>query len=122
MSDPAINGLTSLALHQATAPATGNKTIALKTARNLEKIDTAARDFEAMFMTEMMKPMFEELEPDPMFGGGKGEEIFQGFLLQEYGKLMAETGGIGLAGHIKAEMIRLQEQANGQTNGQETGQ
>lgn len=80
---------------------------------DMAKIDAAAQEFEAMFVTEMLKPMFEELEPDPFFGGGKGEEIFQGMMLQEYGKIVAERGGIGIAGHVKAEMIRLQEEKAG---------
>lgn len=73
------------------------------------KITAAAKDFEAMFITEMLKPMFEDIKPDPMFGGGKGEEIFQGFMLEEYGKLMAETGQLGIADALKAEMIKMQE-------------
>ena len=49
--------------------------------KELQRLDEVSKDFEAVFVTEMMKPMFSELKPDPMFGGGKGEEIFQGFML-----------------------------------------
>ncbi len=89
-----------------------NKAVAgLKNAANsksLASIDAAAKDFEAVFLSEMMKPMFEGLEPDAQFGGGKGEEVFQGFMIQEYGKLMAQTGQIGIATQVKEEMIRMQ--------------
>lgn len=77
--------------------------------KNNAKIEAAAKDFEAMFITEMLKPMFEDIKPDPFFGGGKGEEIFQGFMLEEYGKLMAETGQLGISSMIKAQMIQMQE-------------
>ena len=77
--------------------------------KNDAKLTQAAQDFEAMFITEMMKPMFEDIKPDAMFGGGKGEEIFQGFMLEEYGKMMAQTGQIGIADAVKAEMMRMQE-------------
>jgi Rod binding domain-containing protein len=81
----------------------------------MKHIDQAAQDFEAMFLTEMMRPMFDEVnKPDPMFGGGKGEEVFNNLMLDEYGKKMAASGGIGLASHVKAEMIRLQEAKHGQ--------
>ena len=60
----------------------------------------------------MMKPMFEGIKPDPVFGGGKGEEVFNGFMLQEYGKNFAENNSIGIAEAVKAEMIRIQEEAN----------
>ena len=65
---------------------------------DMAKIEESARDFEAMFVTEMMKPMFEEIETGGMFGGGKTEEIFRGFMLDEYGKKIAQTGQLGIAG------------------------
>ncbi len=91
------------------AKAVGKLNEAAKT-KDLKNIDQAAQDFEAVFISEMMKPMFEGVETDGPFGGGKGEEVFRGVMLQEYGKLMARTGSIGIAEPVKAEMIRLQEQ------------
>lgn len=78
----------------------------------MEKIDETAQDFEAVFISEMMKPMFEGLSTEAPFGGGKGEEVFRGMLLQEYGKLISQTGAIGLSDNIKAQMIQMQEEAN----------
>lgn len=106
-----IHGDTSLALMQAAQQDTVNAVNATKKVskdKDLEKFDEVAQDFEAMFMTEMLKPMFAELKPDPRFGGGKGEEIFSGMMLQEYGKLMAETGSLGIAQSVKEELIRMQ--------------
>ena len=80
-------------------------------ARTLKKIDEAAQEFEAVFLAEMMKPMFEGIEVNELFGGGKGEEIFNDFLIQEYGKNMAATGGIGIATSVREELIRQQEGA-----------
>ncbi len=117
-----LNPETSLALMQAAQGNTASKTYDVKHAikdKEDAKIDAAAKDFEAMFVTEMMKPMFAQLKPDPRFGGGKGEEIFQGMMLQEYGKMMAETGQLGIADSIKHEMIRMQEEASGTTETQE---
>lgn len=74
-------------------------------------IDTAARDFEAMFIAEMMKPMMETVQTDEQFGGGKGEDVFRGLLTQEYGKKMAAAGGIGLASSIGAALLQAQESA-----------
>lgn len=98
-------------------------------ARKEEQIDAIAQDFEAMFISEMMKPMFEGLEVDAQFGGGKGEEVFRGLLLEEYGKIMASTGTIGIADAVKRQMIEMQEIADGlpaptaeQTNTISTGE
>ncbi len=86
------------ALAARTAPAT------------LDKIDKASKDFEAVFATEMLKPMFQEVDKGGgPFGGGKGEQIFSGMLLTQYGKQIAERDGLGIAGQVKAELLKLQE-------------
>jgi len=107
---------TSVAVMQAAQSQANAKAFELKSAaadavnkKELEQLDGVAKDFEAMFIAEMMKPMFEGIKPDSTFGGGKTEEIFTGILLQEYGKLMAETGQLGIADSVKAELIRMQE-------------
>lgn len=79
-------------------------------ARKLEQINEKAVEFEALFIAEMMKPMFEGISTEAPFGGGKGEEIFRGMLLQEYGKSLANSGGIGIADAVKQELIRTQSQ------------
>ncbi len=109
-----LNPDTSLALMQASQSETLNAVNATKRVakdKDIERYETVSKDFEAMFITEMMKPMFAELKPDPRFGGGKGEEIFSGMMLQEYGKMMAETGQIGIADAVKQELIRMQSEA-----------
>lgn len=78
----------------------------------MEKIEEAAQEFEAVFISEMMKPMFEGIKTDGEFGGGKGEEIFRGFMVQEYGKMIAARGSLGIADNIKAAMIQMQSEAN----------
>lgn len=79
--------------------------------KNLEQIEAKARDFEAVYLAEMMKPLFESVDVDPLFGGGKSEEIFRGMMVQEYGKKIAETNSIGLADFVKGELIRIQQEA-----------
>lgn len=77
-------------------------------AKRESDIDIAARDFEALFVAEMLKPMIESVPIDDQFGGGKGEEIFRGMMTQEYGKILAAGGGIGLASHVKEALLRAQ--------------
>ncbi len=84
----------------------------VQNARALEKAGETAKEFEAVFISEMMKPMFEGIETDGMFGGGKGEEVFRGMMMQEYGKMIAQTQGVGLADQVKQQMILMQEQAD----------
>ena len=53
-----------------------------------------------------------DIKVDTTFGGGKGEEIFQGMMLQEYGKMMAETGQLGIADSVRQELIRMQSESD----------
>lgn len=68
-----------------------------------------AEDFEQVFLAQMLKPMFESVKHDGMFGGGHAEGVYRDFLTNEYARLMNKNGGIGLADNIEAEMIRIQE-------------
>jgi Rod binding domain-containing protein len=84
-------------------------------AKKAEKFEHAAQDFEAVFIAEMMKPMFEGISTEAPFGGGKGEEVFRDLLLQEYGKIIAKTGSVGIADSVKQAMIEMQEAADNAT-------
>lgn len=68
-----------------------------------------AEDFEAFFLTQMFEHMFAGVEPDAMFGGGEGEQVYRSMLFQEYGKAVARQGGIGLADMVQKEILKLQE-------------
>jgi len=79
---------------------------------DLKRIDETAQEFEAMFMSEMMKPMFEGIKTEAPFGGGKGEEIFRSFLRDEYGKMLAiGNGGLGIAALVKEQLIEMQSKS-----------
>lgn len=85
----------------------------LNAARNVKNkggLESAAQEFEAMFMGQLLQPMFSEIETDSMFGGGHGEAMMRGFLIQEYWNVMAKAGLGNLSDSIKGELIRLQNQ------------
>jgi Rod binding domain-containing protein len=70
----------------------------------------AAEQFEALFLAQMMTHMFAGTsDPNGMFGGGPGEEAFRDMLTQEYAKVMAKSGGVGIADSVMREMLRQQE-------------
>ncbi len=87
--------------------------------RNLQKlgsgsakiadIEKAAKDFEAVFITEMLRPMFNEINLDPFNPKENSMEVYKSMLLDEYGKEISRTGGIGIAPHIVKELIKIQE-------------
>ncbi|MBA4274687.1 MAG: chemotaxis protein [Alphaproteobacteria bacterium] len=73
------------------------------------KIDATAQEFEAQFIAQMMENMFSTIQTNSEFGGGQAEEVYRSLLVNEYGKMIARTGGVGVADHVKREMIRMQE-------------
>jgi flagellar protein FlgJ len=82
------------------------------TAHNFDAaLDKAAREYESVFISQMLEHMFSGIEANEMFGGGEAEMTFRSLLLQEYGKTIADNGGVGLAQHLKRELLAVQEAA-----------
>jgi len=75
------------------------------------KMRETAEAFEASFLTQMLKPMFEGLETDGTFGGGEGEATWRSFLVEAMAKQTAKAGGGGLADAVLAGMMKMQEMA-----------
>jgi Rod binding domain-containing protein len=44
-----------------------------------------------------------------MFGGGSAETVYRSLLLQEYSKVAAGNGGVGIADAVRREILRAQE-------------
>jgi Rod binding domain-containing protein len=79
-------------------------------AATLAKIDESAKQYESVFLSEMLSHMFEGIT---MGGGMDGEEkaansIYKSLMVKEYADGLAEKGGIGLAKDIRANLIELQ--------------
>ena len=68
-----------------------------------------AEAFEASFLSQMLKPMFEGLSTDGLFGGGQGEATWRSFLLDEIAKKTVAAGGVGLSSTVMGEMLKMQE-------------
>jgi Rod binding domain-containing protein len=74
-----------------------------------QNIDAVSKDFEAVFLTQMMGAMFEGDDVSAFFGGGTAGDIYKSFLLDQYGKSFAQAGGIGIAAAVKQELLKMQE-------------
>jgi len=68
-----------------------------------------AEAFEASFLSQMLKPMFEGLSTEAPFGGGEAEGTWRGFLVEAMAKQTVKAGGIGLADQVVAQMLKMQE-------------
>jgi len=69
----------------------------------------AAEQFEAVFLSQMLAPMFETVPTDSFMGGGQAESVYRGMMVEEMGKSLAKQGGIGIADSVFREILKLQE-------------
>ncbi|MBT5374498.1 MAG: hypothetical protein HOL06_07545 [Rhodospirillaceae bacterium] len=91
------------------SPRSGLDNLSKKKDLAQEEARKYAEDFEAMFISQMLSPMFEGTDTPAPFGGGQGEKVFRSFMIQEYGKIMSNAGGVGLADTVMNEILEAQE-------------
>lgn len=72
-------------------------------------IDAVAKEFTSVFITQLLNIMFEGVEVDENFGGGHAEETWRGLMMDEYGKEIAKTGGVGLTDMVKQQLLQYQQ-------------
>ena len=74
------------------------------------KVWKAAHDFEAMALGAFLKPMFETVDSKKnLFSGGEAEKTWKPMMVDEIAKQISAAGGLGLAGPVHDEMLRMQE-------------
>ncbi|MEK0085002.1 rod-binding protein [Benzoatithermus flavus] len=76
------------------------------------RIAAKARELEGVLLGQFVQLMFQGIHDGGTLGGGSAEGQWQDLLAQEYGKAIANNGGIGLAVQIERELQAAT--ANGQ--------
>ena len=74
-----------------------------------EKIRQAVEEFEAFFISQTFEQRYATVPVNETFGGGNAEKIFRSMLIDEYGKMTAKSGGIGLTNQIMTQLLQQQE-------------
>lgn len=74
-----------------------------------EAVRKTAEEFESFFLSQMLGHMFDGIEVDGYFGGGQGESVYRSMMVQEYGRILSRSGGVGIADTVGRELMRLQE-------------
>jgi peptidoglycan hydrolase FlgJ len=72
-------------------------------------IKNAAENFESFFLSQSLESMFAGVDTNALFGGGPGEKIYRSMLLQQYGKIVAQSGGLGIGDAVQRELLNAQE-------------
>jgi peptidoglycan hydrolase FlgJ len=76
---------------------------------NAGKIKEAAQEFEAVFISQMLEHMFGGVKTNELFGGGQSEDIYRSMMIDEYGKLIAKSGGVGIADQVTRQLLQEQD-------------
>ena len=84
------------------------------------QVKAAAQEFEAVFMSQMLEHMFAGVETNELLGGGDAEDIYRSMMVEEYGKLTAKSGGIGVADHVTRQLLQDQEAKTSLSQGTKT--
>ena len=61
---------------------------------NLAQLRKVAKDFEAVYLSQMLQPLFQNLGAEAPFGGGHGEDVWRSMQVQE----LAGNEGVGCIG------------------------
>ncbi len=77
------------------------------------ELKDVAKDFESIFVFQMLDAMYAGLPTDGAFGGGQGEQMFRSLLNEEIAKSISASGGFGIAEAVHRELLVLQEMHNG---------
>ncbi len=107
MAELANNQLFSLQASNALAQ--GRALPNVRGAQNLRQARKVSEEFEAVFLGQMLQPMFQNIEAAEPFGGSSTEKIWRTMQVEEYGKALAKAGGIGIADAVFREIIKAQE-------------
>src|SRR5712691_10269757 len=73
------------------------------------KARASATDFEAAFLSSMFNQMFSGVDGEGPLGGAGAGGVWRSFLSDEYTKIFAKAGGVGLADHVYRALIAQQE-------------
>lgn len=66
----------------------------------------AAKDFESVFVAQVLKQMRETVHKEELFHGGPGEDLFEGLLDEEISKRIAGQGSLGIGDLLYRDLSR----------------
>ena len=70
------------------------------------KLRQTAKDFEAVFLFQMLKQMRSSVQKEDLFHGGMGEDMFTEMMDEELSKKMAGREGVGIAEMLYEQLSR----------------
>lgn len=78
-----------------------------------EKLREAAKDFEAIFVRQLLKNMRSTLMDGGMFGDGTAGEIYSDMMENALAEKISETGSLGLGEQLYRRLVTRIDSAEG---------
>ena len=69
-----------------------------------DKLKQACRDFEAIFVKQMLDAMRKTVPQGTLMNGGQGEEVFEDMLYEKYAEEMTKTARLGIADLLYSQL------------------
>ena len=76
--------------------------------RNAKEVESAATDFEALIMQEMLKSMWGTVQGDGLLTGSREEALYRDFLNQELARNIAQNQSLGFKELIANDINKMQ--------------
>ena len=89
------------------APVSAQKARQVETGTKTQELHQACRDFESLFVQQLLKEMRKTVPRDGLMNGGQAEQMYSEMLDGEMARQISNQGGIGLAPIIFAQASGL---------------
>lgn len=77
-----------------------------------QRAEKLAKELQEVLAAKLLNTMYEGIKPDPIFGGGNSEKMFQSMLNDERAKII----DLGLVQAIKSQIINIKKNNRGIQN------
>jgi hypothetical protein len=71
-----------------------------------KKFNEALNEFNATLLSNMLEPIYENIEPDQLTGGGFAEETLNHFLVNEYAREITKDGNFKIDPNLNKQLLK----------------
>lgn len=71
-----------------------------------KKFKESLNELNSTLLTNLLEPIYETIEPDPLTGGGFAEKTLSYFLINEYSKKITENGQYQVDPNLNNQLMK----------------
>ena len=71
-----------------------------------KKFKESLDELNSTFLTKLLEPIYETIEPDSLTGGGFAEKTLNYFLINEYSKKITENGNYQVDPNLNNQLMK----------------